>query len=206
MYLSLREASTATDLGPVRRRPLSLAALAGPLRAFRRSFMRSTMLLTVLAAFIVLAAGAPQQAAPRAEGLLPAAVASVDLSGPDAAIVVEVSSEAWSEVMSLADSGGAGITFASEPTGILVLASGSGALVERLKSVPGVSSISSERKAWALYTPDDKYLSYQWGLDTVNAYEAWDIARGTHDVVVGVLDTGIGWNHADLGAKMWRDA
>ena len=37
---------------------------------------------------------------------------------------------------------------------------------------------------------NDPYASYQWNLDQINAWEAWDLADGT-GTVVAVLDTGV---------------
>ena len=38
--------------------------------------------------------------------------------------------------------------------------------------------------------PNDAYADYQWNLDMVGAYEAWDISDGT-GAIVAVLDTGV---------------
>ncbi|HLD29108.1 MAG TPA: S8 family peptidase [bacterium] len=45
----------------------------------------------------------------------------------------------------------------------------------------------------------------QWGLYEVQAHLAWDVTRGSTDVVVSVVDTGIDYNHQDLSNRMWRD-
>lgn len=37
----------------------------------------------------------------------------------------------------------------------------------------------------------------------VNALEAWKITKGSRDIVIAVIDTGIDWNHPDLAANMW---
>lgn len=37
----------------------------------------------------------------------------------------------------------------------------------------------------------------------IDGPEAWDIATGSKNVVVGVVDTGIDYNHKDLQANMW---
>ncbi|MFW5698979.1 MAG: S8 family serine peptidase, partial [Planctomycetota bacterium] len=68
----------------------------------------------------------------------------------------------------------------------------------------------------AATTPDDPDLSECWGLHNtgqtdgtedadIDAPEAWDIATGSHDVVVAVIDTGIDYNHPDLEANMWTN-
>ena len=40
----------------------------------------------------------------------------------------------------------------------------------------------------------------------VNALKAWNITKGSRDVVIAVIDTGIDWNHPDLAANMWVNA
>ena len=54
--------------------------------------------------------------------------------------------------------------------------------------------------------PNDSDISNAWGLDSntgVNAYDAWDIATGSQDIVVAVIDTGVDYTHPDLQANMW---
>ena len=137
----------------------------------------------------------------------PSFSASVDLSDPTASLVVQAEGDsAFDSVLSYARAEGIDVTFSSWATGILTLsADDSVAAAGALARITGVSSVSSERKASTLFTPDDDSLSNQWSLDTINAYEAWDLGRGSHDVVVAVLDTGIDWNHPDLGANMWSN-
>lgn len=77
--------------------------------------------------------------------------------------------------------------------------------IESISTIPGVLSVSSALKARTLYTPNDPSRGLQWGLDTIHAYQAWDITLGRHSVVVGVLDTGIDWNHPDIAPNMWND-
>ncbi len=132
----------------------------------------------------------------------------VFITDPHAALVVETSDPVafWS-VLDLVDRKGLGVSFSCEATGILSVDSGGAAeqLALEISSVDGVVSVSSESRVRALLTPNDPGTSNQWALDTVDAFEAWDMATGTHDVVVAVLDTGIDWNHPDLAANMWTN-
>lgn len=132
----------------------------------------------------------------------------VFITDPHAALVVETSDPVsfWS-VMDLVDRRGLSVSFSCEATGILSVDSGGAAeeLAFEISSVDGVVSVSSENRVRTLFTPDDPGTTYQWALDTVDAYEAWDVTMGTHEVVVAVLDTGIDWNHPDLAANMWTN-
>jgi hypothetical protein len=49
------------------------------------------------------------------------------------------------------------------------------------------------------FTPDDSLRSNQWHLSKINMYTAWDINTGSSCVVIGILDSGVDWEHEDLG-------
>ena len=53
------------------------------------------------------------------------------------------------------------------------------------------------------YTPNDPGISNQYALTNVQAFDAWDIQTGSPDVVIGIVDSGVKWNHADLEANIW---
>ncbi|NVM03119.1 MAG: hypothetical protein HWN67_12325, partial [Candidatus Helarchaeota archaeon] len=46
-------------------------------------------------------------------------------------------------------------------------------------------------------------LNEQWGLKIINVYEAWEIERGSRDVLVAIIDTGIDYLHKDLKENIW---
>ena len=68
--------------------------------------------------------------------------------------------------------------------------------------------------------PNDPLLTRLWGLDNagqivdgsagvadadIDVPEAWDVSKGSKDVVVAVLDTGIDLTHPDLVANIWTN-
>ncbi|MFH0766421.1 MAG: S8 family serine peptidase [Calditrichota bacterium] len=76
-------------------------------------------------------------------------------------------------------------------------------LVERAEPVP------IHRFA---YTPNDPRLVGQWYIPRCNFPEAWDLSRGSPEVVIGLVDGGVDMNadeqdqltiHEDLGGNLW---
>jgi subtilisin family serine protease len=65
-------------------------------------------------------------------------------------------------------------------------------------------------------TPNDPSYSQLWGLNNtgqdggtpdadIDAPEAWDIQKGDPNLVIGVIDTGVDYNHPDLSANIWTN-
>ncbi|MBQ5994798.1 MAG: S8 family serine peptidase [Clostridia bacterium] len=50
--------------------------------------------------------------------------------------------------------------------------------------------------------PNDSFYSSQWGLPNINASSAWGITKGSNNVLVGVIDSGINSSHEDLINKV----
>ncbi|MFH1387144.1 MAG: S8 family serine peptidase [bacterium] len=50
--------------------------------------------------------------------------------------------------------------------------------------------------------PNDPSYGSQWGLTKIKADYAWDVSRGTNEVLVAVIDTGVDYNHEDLQDKL----
>ena len=42
-----------------------------------------------------------------------------------------------------------------------------------------------------LFVPDDELISNQWHLNTIKAFDAWDVCTGDSNVVIGISDSGI---------------
>ncbi|GAF93624.1 unnamed protein product, partial [marine sediment metagenome] len=62
--------------------------------------------------------------------------------------------------------------------------------------------------------PNDSRFDELWGMNNtgqsggtvdadIDAPEAWDIATGSSNIIVAVIDTGVDYNHQDLAANMW---
>ena len=42
-------------------------------------------------------------------------------------------------------------------------------------------------------------------MQNINAPQAWEYEQGSADIVVGLLDSGIDYNHEDLIDNMWTN-
>jgi subtilisin family serine protease len=64
--------------------------------------------------------------------------------------------------------------------------------------------------------PNDTRFNELWGMHNtgqtggtvgadIHAPQAWDIATGSRDIIVAVIDTGVDYTHPDLAANMWTN-
>ncbi|MBN1997393.1 S8 family serine peptidase [candidate division KSB1 bacterium] len=53
------------------------------------------------------------------------------------------------------------------------------------------------------YVPQDPDITQQWALEKVGAYQAWDNEKGSPDVLIAVIDTGVDYTHPDLAKNIW---
>jgi len=167
--------------------------------------MRYTSLLSVVAVVALVSSGLLVQAAAAPVK----SHALVQITDPSADIDVQVADgTAFDSVVRYIADQGLKTKFSSRDTGILTIDRNgvTSAEIGSISQLDGVVQISSEAKVKAAFSPNDPYLSYQWGLSAIHAQQAWDITTGKHTVVVAVLDTGIDWNHPDIGPNMWNDS
>ena len=48
------------------------------------------------------------------------------------------------------------------------------------------------------YIPNDPYWDDQWGPQSINCPDAWDIEQGNSDIIVSIIDSGVDYTHEDL--------
>ncbi|MBM4402203.1 MAG: S8 family serine peptidase, partial [Candidatus Cloacimonetes bacterium] len=74
--------------------------------------------------------------------------------------------------------------------------------VTKLNNRMDVAYAEPNYKAYAFFTPNDPSFSQQYGLQRIQAPQAWDIHQGDSTTVAAVVDTGINSSHADLSNKV----
>jgi subtilisin family serine protease len=83
-------------------------------------------------------------------------------------------------------------------------------IIRELRRQPEFHVVEPDYVATVDVTPDDSRFLHQWSLQRsaeggIDAEQAWDLARGSISIVVGVIDTGIDYNHPDLGPNIWTN-
>lgn len=86
--------------------------------------------------------------------------------------------------------------------------------LEKLRKNPAILYAEPDYIVSKAGVPNDARFDELWGMHNtgqtggvddadIDAPEAWDISTGSRDIVVGVIDTGVDYNHPDLTANMW---
>jgi len=78
------------------------------------------------------------------------------------------------------------------------------AVMARLRSDPTVESVDVDQRRYPHALPNDPLFSSQWYEQNnqpaaIDAITAWDTTTGSRDIVIADLDTGVRFDHPDLG-------
>jgi uncharacterized repeat protein (TIGR01451 family) len=94
------------------------------------------------------------------------------------------------------------------------------ALMKALDQNPNVEFVEPNYLVQLTAEPNDPSYTQLWGLENtgqlifgtagatgadIDAEAAWNVTTGSNAVVVGVVDTGVDFNHPDLAANMWTN-
>jgi len=79
------------------------------------------------------------------------------------------------------------------------------AALEYFRRLPNVAYAEPNYRIRLFATPNDPRREALWGLDKINAPQAWDQSTGDSAIVVATVDTGIDFNHPDLAANVWTN-
>ncbi|MFK7873517.1 MAG: S8 family serine peptidase [Oligoflexales bacterium] len=77
--------------------------------------------------------------------------------------------------------------------------------LNQLKKSSDIEYIVPNIKMHMFGEPNDPEYANQWALKKINASKAWEHEKGSADVVVAVIDTGIDWKHRDLKGQIWTN-
>jgi subtilisin family serine protease len=95
---------------------------------------------------------------------------------------------------------------------------GVASLIASLRAHPDIAYVEPNYIVYATAEPNDPRFGELWGLlntgqvvgelpgvpgADISALGAWDKAIGSRNVVVGIVDTGIDYNHPDLAGNVW---
>jgi len=90
-------------------------------------------------------------------------------------------------------------------SGLVIATAESEDAVAALNALPQILYAKASGTVKLCATPDDTNYGSQVNLDMINLPTAWDIETGDGSVIVGVLDSGIDIDHADLAGNLWVD-
>ncbi|MCC5851560.1 MAG: S8 family serine peptidase [Alkalimonas sp.] len=92
-------------------------------------------------------------------------------------------------------------------------------LIKKLSRHPAIELAEPNYMVQSLaspLSPNDPRFNELWGLHNtgqsggtpgadISALEAWEVTTGSRDIIIGVIDTGMDYNHPDLIANRWEN-
>lgn len=73
-----------------------------------------------------------------------------------------------------------------------------GEMLEKCNSSPDIEYAQPNYKYSIEYSTSDPYLTYEWGLDQINAHKVWNLSLCDVAPMIAVVDTGVNVGHLDL--------
>ncbi|WP_144649547.1 S8 family peptidase [Bacillus cereus] len=124
---------------------------------------------------------------------------------PNQLIVKFKQNASLSNVQSFHKSVGANVISKDDKLGFEVVQFSKGTVKEKIKSYknnPDVEYAEPNYYVHAFWAPNDPYFKNQYGLQKIQAPQAWDSQRSDPGVKVAVIDTGVQGSHPDLASKV----
>ncbi|HEX6292277.1 MAG TPA: S8 family peptidase [Herpetosiphonaceae bacterium] len=76
------------------------------------------------------------------------------------------------------------------------------ALARKLAADPEVAYAQPNYRYQLLRTVNDPLSTFQYGLNKINAYGAWDMTTGSSTVKIAIIDSGVRLNHPDFTGRV----
>ncbi|MFC1916131.1 S8 family serine peptidase [Chloroflexota bacterium] len=89
--------------------------------------------------------------------------------------------------------------------GVQVILIPRGRVLEKVRAYSAKHAVSYAEPNYlcqVIGSPDDNYFNNQWGMNKVESPQAWDITKGSSDINIAILDTGVDMDHPDLAGKI----
>jgi thermitase len=77
--------------------------------------------------------------------------------------------------------------------------------IEVLRQNPDIASIQVNRIFTLLKTPNDPSYTSQYHHTKIASTKAWDLATGSKNVIVGIIDSGVNYSHPDIAPNYWTN-
>ena len=75
--------------------------------------------------------------------------------------------------------------------------------IEALSNDPNIIYAEYEPVYKVDYIPNDPSYDMQWYHEFIQSEPTWDYTTGSDDIIIGIVDSGIKWNHPDLQDNIW---
>jgi serine protease len=75
--------------------------------------------------------------------------------------------------------------------------------IQQLNSSGYFELVEPDYTATLFYTPSDPSRTNQYYLDKIKAYDAWEVTKGSPEVIIGIVDSGGDLNHPDIASQLF---
>ena len=120
--------------------------------------------------------------------------------------VGQVGAENTEVILSVADEGNGLVNVAQ-----VSLAAGAD-LLQAIEDLAGLYEVAYaapnyvyEAESELEFTPNDPFFGIQYHHPLIGNPTAWDTTLGSSDIIVGITDTGVDWDHVDLADNIWSN-
>jgi subtilisin family serine protease len=79
-------------------------------------------------------------------------------------------------------------------------------LSEIISAIPFIEFAEPDYHCQMSVVPNDPGRTNQNYLQDVDAFSAWDLSTGDASQIIGIVDTGVDWDHVDLSGNIWSNS